>query len=77
MKFLVMAMMVVCSITFINAQSTTQSGGGMKVDKNGIVVKGAKGGSAKITKGGASANGSKGKGVEATKSGTKTTPAKK
>ncbi len=77
MKFLAMVMMVVCSVLFVNAQTTpAKGGGGLKIDKNGIAAKGAKGGGAQIGKNGASAKGAKGKGVEADKKGTRTTPKK-
>ena len=72
-----MVMMVVCAITFTNAQTSTTKGGGLKIDKNGVEAKGAKGGAAKIDKHGASAKNSKGKGTEADKKGTRTTPATK
>jgi hypothetical protein len=77
MKFLAMAMMVVCSVAFTNAQTTAPKSGGVTVDKHGVAAKGAKGGGAHIDKNGAAAKGSKGKGVEADKKGTRTTPAKK
>jgi hypothetical protein len=78
MKFFAMLMMVVCSVLYTSAQTaaTNKKGGGLKVDKSGIAVKGAKGGGAHIDKNGAAAKGSKGKGVEADKKGTRTTPAK-
>jgi hypothetical protein len=77
MKFFAMLMMVVCSVLFTNAQTTPAKGsGGLKIDKSGVAVKGAKGGGAHIDKNGAAAKGAKGKGVEADKKGTRTTPAK-
>lgn len=92
MKFLAMAMMVVCSVAFTNAQTSTTSGA--KADKNGVAAKGTKGGSTAINKNGAAIKGSKGggaaatkngaavktssgKGVAADKNGVKTTPATK
>ena len=77
MKFLAMAMMVVCSVAITNAQTTAPKEGGVKADKHGVAAKGAKGGEAHIDKKGAAAKNSKGKGVEADKNGTRTTPAKK
>ena len=76
MKFLSMTLMVVCSFLYAGAQQTSNSGSGLKIDKNGISAKGKKGGGASIGKNGASAKGSKGKGVEADKKGARTTPKK-
>jgi hypothetical protein len=67
MKFLAMIMMV-CSVAFVNAQTTAHIGG-VKADKNGASAKGAKGGEAHINQNGAAAKSSSGKGVEANKKG--------